>query len=199
MSFKGFMLKVFSPLANRWWVSWSNVRWRKHTEDIELEPDDEIGSIDSIYDIAQVAKNMYFDFEWTKDGIDELKDSICPPPYNYRRIKKGILEDDCDGFSSLMYHCLAKSGIKCYLMAVAAVGGAHCVLLFYVNGLWGIVDYDDVYYGFETAKEAIKTYNTEFIEMYVDDQSQKVQSNFFVVYDYNKKKFKTAKVKEIKK
>jgi hypothetical protein len=77
---------------------------------------------------------LYAKFDYTKDGIDQLGDSITPPPQNYAHYLQDTVKDDCDGFHSLMYHCVKKSGIECYLLSVVSNDGGHCVLVFNVNG-----------------------------------------------------------------
>lgn len=58
-----------------------------------------------------------------------------PPPQVYRDYMGGLVKDDCDGFHSLVLHCLRVNGVRCYLLAVEARGAGHCVLLMQYNQL----------------------------------------------------------------
>ena len=132
MSFRATLLKIFSPFANEvWWPMWSNVRWKKEAHcEVDVNEEDHVKTL---ADIKKLVKRLYSKFTWTADDASQLWDCICPPPYNYRRYLEGELKDDCDGFHSLVKHCLDHSGIRCYLLSAVAVGAGHCVLLFQLN------------------------------------------------------------------
>ena len=126
--FKTWLLKTFSPLANEfWWPIWSNIRWRKAIKDCEILEEDKVNTVT---EIRRLAKKLYAKFEYTKDGVDQLGDAITPPAQNYSYYLTGSVKDDCDGFHSLVYHCVSKSNIRCYLLSVVSNEGGHCVFLF---------------------------------------------------------------------
>lgn len=178
-----------------WWPIWSNVRWSKYaTKDTFVREEDKVKTLT---DIKNLVVRLYEKFEWTKDGVDELFDSICPPPYNYKRYCDGLLKDDCDGFHSLVYHCLKNSGIECYLLSTCAIGSGHCVLIFKYRNKWYVNDYRTVYAGYETAQEAVAAYNIEYVKKYSGAKSD-VLFNSTVSYNYNTAKFSAGKVANLK-
>lgn len=189
------MKKIFINLIGKicmiWWSCWSTIRFKdciRH--DKEIEDEDRVYTLE---DIKALVKKFRLKFEWTADGADQLWDAITPPPQNYFHYKQGILKDDCDGFHSLVYHCLYNSGIKCYLMSVNAINGGHCVLLFQLDGKWYVDDYGYVYPGFDTYQEAITNYNKEYQKDY---KTKPVLFNGFITYDYEDGKFHVGKIKE---
>lgn len=182
------MIKFLCYLAHKfWWIPWSNFRYRKvERYNIACNPEDRAYSELTIKNLAD---KMYGKFEYTKDGADKLWDAVCPPPYAYSTISKGEkLRDDCDGFHSLMYHCLNNGAIKPYLMTVNAKGSGHCVLLFHFDFKWYVLDYNTLYIGRYNLNKAIEKYNEDFVEKY--KAKSKVYSNLFLRYDYTKGKFR---------
>ena len=107
------------------------------------------------------------------------------------------LKDDCDGFHALMLNCLRANDIECYLLTVTAWRNGHCVLVFNLNGLWHVADYDTVYSGHKELQEAIDRYNVEYPKVY--NINQEVFYNSLVDYDYAKGKYKITSVKKIMK
>lgn len=185
------MFKFLCYLSHKfWWVPWSNFRYRK-VERFNICCNAE----DKAYSEATVkalAKRMYEKFDYTSDGADKLWDAVCPPPYAYSTISKGEkLRDDCDGFHSLMYKCLDTGAIKPYLMTVNALGSGHCVLVFYFDLKWYVLDYTTLYEGKHNLKDAVKEYNKIYKDKY--KSKFKVRSNLFLKYNYNKGKFRLIK------
>lgn len=158
-------LYVITTFANQiWWPFWSNYRWRNSTRhNIGIKPEDKV---ENLRDIEKLLKKLYKNFKWTQDGMDQLYDSITPPPRTYEKYCEGLLEDDCDGFHALVYHCLHNSNIECYLMSVCAVKSAHCVLVFYFDGMWRVIDYTSIYPAFGKLESAIADYNESFRVIY---------------------------------
>ena len=185
---------LYMKVARYWWVFWSNIRFKKairHNVPIHLE--------DTVSDLAgarTLVKKLYKKFTWTADGIDQLGDAITPPPQNYQHYLEGELKDDCDGFHSLVYHCLYNSGFTCYLLSVIALGGSHCVLLFKSkNNKWYVNDYTRIYDGCDTPIDAINDYNKIFVTRYTVKSN--VVANDVIIYDYNKKKLKLKNIKDL--
>lgn len=139
-----------------------------------------------------LVRKLYSKFVWTKDDATELGDSITPPAQNYLNYLNGKLYDDCDGFHSLVYHCLRASNIQCYLLSVITIDGGHCVLVFNYQDKWYVNDYNDVYSGFATLKEAVEDYNKKYIKIYNDNLGEVVY-NGFIHYDYKTGKFRSVK------
>lgn len=182
-------------IAKRWWVFWSNFRFRKAVrENIEILEEDKARTIS---EIKSLVKKLYKKFTWTKDGIDQLGDAVTPPPQNYKHYLNGELKDDCDGFHSLVYHCLHNSGIECYLLSVIALNSGHCVLLMKLNNKWRVIDYTDVYNGYDTPQEAIESYNKEYVALYTKAESE-VYANSLTRYNYEIGKFKLVDAEELK-
>lgn len=187
---KKFLWKLFSPFANEvWWPNWSNFRWRKALKDHALY---EEHLVKNLTEIKALVKTLYKGFKWTADDIKDLGDSITPPAQCYKDFCNGVLEDDCDGFHSLVYHCLSKSGVRCYLMSVISDDSSHCVLVFNYKDKWYVNDYSTVHNGFNTLKEAVEDYNLEFIKRYCKEGSEVVY-NGFIEYNYVTGKFKSVK------
>ena len=186
MNFKGFLCDLWHRV---WSVPWSNFRFR-HVErhNVGIEPEDVVTSRTAIINLA---KRMFKKFKYTEDGIDQLWDAICPPPYAYSVMNsKGELRDDCDGFHSLMYHCMVRNGMEAYLLLVIAKGAGHCVLTFRFHDIWYVLDYDSLYTGYKTLHEAVESYNASFVQVY--KTKSKVYYNGFLKYNYNKGKFHLA-------
>lgn len=182
------MIKFLCKLAHKfWWIPWSNFRYRKvERHNVACSPEDRAYSEDTI---RKLASKMYGKFQYTSDGVDKLWDAVCPPPYAYSTISKGEkLRDDCDGFHSLMYHCLDNGAIKPFLMTVNARGAGHCVLVFYFDLKWYVLDYTTLYVGQYNLELAIESYNKTFKDKY--GAKSKVYSNLFLKYSYNKGKFR---------
>ena len=189
------ILNFFAQIAYHWWIFWSNIRFRKNERfNNEVLPEDKVSTV---ADVRNLAKKLYKSFEYKSDGVDQLFDAILPPPDAYKKYLTGKLKEDCDGFHSLLLQCLKASNIECYLLAVNAKGSGHCVLIFYMNTLWHVVDYSSVYIGYKVAQNAINKYNTDFVEIY--KAKSKVFANTLVDYNYDKGKFKLVKVKKIEK
>lgn len=187
---KTFLWKIFSPFANEvWWPMWSNLRWRNALKDHSVA--DEY-LVKNLADIKVLVRLLYKKFKWVADDSTELGDSITPPAQCYRDFCNGLLEDDCDGFHSLVYHCLAKSGVRCYLMSVVSDDGGHCVLVFNYKDNWYVNDYSKVHNGFATLKEAVEDYNKTYTNSYCEEGS-KVVYNGFIEYNYTTGKFKSVK------
>lgn len=190
---KKVVVKVAQSFANdAWWPLWSNVRWTNE----RAAGSSKVNAEDKVRNITEaraLVRKLYSRFQWTKDGADQLWDSICPPPYNYDRYKKGILKDDCDGFHSLAYHCIYNSGFKnTYLLSVVTgLSGGHCVLLFKMGSYWYVNDYDVIYGGYTSAKKAVSAYNAIYENKY--RPKEKVNFNSTISYNYSKKKFEKAK------
>ena len=190
------MKKLILWFANCiWWPFWSNIRWNSECK-LEAQVE-EAHLVKNLTEIKTLVKTLYTNFNWTADGADQLGDSICPPAYNYKRWQESVLKDDCDGFHSLVYHCLSASNIECYLLSVTHLKGGHCVLLFKYNGKWYVNDYTRVHKGFATAAEAIADYNTTYIKSY-EQGKQKYLYNAIVSFDYKAHKFRTVKLKNLK-
>jgi hypothetical protein len=188
---KKFFLKLFSPFANEvWWPNWSNRRWKNAIKYVELKEEDKLEKLTKA-NITILVKKLYKNFHWTADGITELWDSITPPAQNYQHYLDGELRDDCDGFHSLVYHCLHNNGIECYLLSAIAVGAGHCVLVFKLNDKWYVVDYSTVLNGYDTLQEAIDNYNIHYVDVY--NAESEVVYNGLIQYDYQTGKFSSVK------
>ena len=187
---KKFLLKLFSPFANEvWWPMWSNFRWKNALKDHSIADEH---MVKNLTETRALVKVLYNGFKWVADDATDLGDSITPPAQCYRDFCNGLLEDDCDGFHSLVYHCLAKSGMRCYLLSVVSDDGGHCVLVFENKGKWYVNDYNKVYDGCESLKEAVAAYNLEYIKRYCKEGS-KVVYNGFIEFNYQTGKFRSVK------
>ena len=194
-----FFLKICAAVAyvatRFWWIHWSNFRWRKALRQAcETLSEDKAITTNEVKDLA--AKLMTR-FVWTRDSWDQLFDSILPPPQAYKTYLHGKLTDDCDGFHSLLYHCLKQSGRECYLMTVNALGAGHCIILLHNSGAWHIIDYKHVYDGCDTAQEAAQKYLDIFQELY--NSRSKAFFHSYAAFDYVRGKFVFLKRKEVEK
>lgn len=185
------LVKFFGDIVTSIWCSWSNTRFKQAERfDTTLEKDE---IIQDIFGVTRTAREIYNNFEWTKDGIDQLGDAIVPPPQNYRNLKNAKLKDDCDGFHSALYHYMYNSGYECYLLSVVAIDGGHCVLIYKdESNKWRVVDYKKVYESFCDMSAAIEDYNTHYQKVY------KLKAPFYnglVLYNYVTGKFSRVKIK----
>lgn len=184
------IVKTFAPFANEiWWPNWSNIRWCKAAKSCELQEEDKVKNVT---EIRALVDKLYDKFTWTADDITELGDSITPPAQTYIEYLNGELKDDCDGFHSLVFHCLKNSGFECYLMTCIVENGGHCVLVFKHKDKWYVNDYDKVYTGHTTLQEAVEDYNSIYLKKYHANLSE-VLYNGFIIYDYEKTKFYSVK------
>ena len=191
---KRIMRILYNLFAKWWWPMWSNFRFRNCIrKDTCLKEED---TVHNLTEIKALVKKLYEDFDYERDSFDQLGDAITPPPQNYKYYLDKTLKDDCDGFHSLVYHCLYNSGIECYLLGVCAIGCGHCVLLFKYKDKWYVNDYTKVYPGFETAQEAINNYNDNYIKLYGAQST--VYINHTIKYTYDNGKFKTVRIKDLK-
>lgn len=188
-----FMKKVY-PLAHWWWIHWSNFRWRD-VERYNEEIDEKYSHLSSIDDISKMTVEMYKNFKWTADNIDQLFDAICPPPYNYKRFSEGVLKDDCDGYHSLMYQVLHANSIECYLLSVVCWKYGHCILLFNFQNKWYTMDYNSVSKSFDSSKEAIESYDASYAKRC---KVSSIDTNGLVEYNYKKGKFYNVSTKKLK-
>ena len=185
---KKFLLKLFAPFANEvWWPNWSNFRWRNALKEHTV---DEEHLVKNLTEVRALVKELYKKFKWVADDATDLGDSITPPAQCYKDFCNGLLEDDCDGFHSLVYHCLQASGIIWYLMSVDSDDGGHCVLVLENKDKWYVKDYNKVYSGHESLKEAVEEYNLEFIKRYCKEGSEVVYNGFI---EYKNGKFRSVK------
>lgn len=185
----------FSWVAvTKWWTAWSNIRFKNaERSDIGILFSRDV--VHNVMEIKELTKRIYSEFKYKKDGVDQLWDAIMPPPQNYLNYSFGMVQDDCDGFHSTLYHCLHKSNIECYLLSVAGIGSGHCVLVFLLNGLWHVVDYTTVYKGYKSLRDAVNEYNKQYKEIY--NYKLDFIYNAVVKYDYNIGKFKGITVKDV--
>lgn len=189
------MIKLIHKIADLWWCSWSNVRWRKAIKFYKDIKTEDICKHD-IFFIKSVIDRLFSKYNWVADGPDQLWDSISPPPQNYSHYLDGELNDDCDGWSSLVNYVLHYSGIECYLLSVEELLGGHCVSLFKLNDKWYVNDYLTFHGPFNNPKDAIVNYN----EVYVRDYKPKTRifNNGILKYDYEKGKFKICSISKLK-
>ncbi len=178
--------KVLGDIKQFIWVAWSNFRFRK-LERFNTEVDGK-DKVKDINDIVNLVQRLYSKFKYTNDGIDQLFDAIVPPPETYKQYKEGLLKDDCDGFHSLVYHCLKASGIPCYLLVTSSVKAGHCTTVFKYKNLWYVCDYTGIYGSTKELYTTIEEFNQYFQEKY--SKEKPVTYNAFIGYDYEKGKFK---------
>ena len=189
------MIKLLGNLIISLWCRWSNHRFRECIRsNIGTEPTDKVGTLQ---ELKALVERLYSCFIWTADDISQLGDAITPPPQNYAIYLDRPLRDDCDGFHSLVYHCLYNSGIDCYLLTVTPkkFTDGHCVLLFYLDGKWHVNDYMNIYEGFETPEEAIEDYNKLYFTEHKD--LGPIVFNGLVEYNYVSGKFNRTSIQEI--
>ena len=178
------IVKLIGDIITSIWCVWSNYRFR-NVERFNTQLQDE-DKVSNYKDIKELIVRLYSCFIWTQDDITQLGDAITPPPQNYKTYLEQPLKDDCDGFHSLVYHCLYNSGIKCYLLTANPIGEGHCVLTFTLNDLWYVIDYNKIYGGFHELQSAIDDYNQIYTKVY---KSKEPVYNGLVKYSYEDGKF----------
>lgn len=179
-----------------WWCFWSQIRFRKSVKNnIGINEEDKVTNLKTL---KSLLNRLYSKFTYTKDGIDQLNDAITPPPQNYQYYLNGEVKDDCDGFASLVYHCLYNSNIQSYLLTVQSKESGHCVNLFKYKDKWYISDYNSISKGFITPTECIESYNKSFPLKYDKTVKSEVVFNGIVSYVYNLGCFKIIDLKNLK-
>lgn len=193
---KNKFITLIGDIALLWWSFWSNIRFHKAIRKNIPITDEE--KVSTVKDIQSLVSKLYKKFHYTPDGPDQLWDAITPPPQNYQHYLNGELKDDCDGFHSLVYHCLYNNDIECYLLTVNPfkLTGGHCILIFKLNNKWHINDYIKVYSGFDTPEEAIVEYNKTYPTRY---GTKEVAYNGLIRYDFKKGKFHKTTIRKITK
>jgi len=190
---KNWFWKIISDISTLWWCFWSNIRFCKSIrKNIGIK--NKFKNIKTVEDVLAVVFKLYPKFIYTKDGIDKLFDAITPPPQNYQYFINKSVKDDCDGFHSLVYHILYNNNINCCLLTANAINSGHCILLFKLNNLWYINDYNKIYGGNESIEKTILDYNKIYQNVY---KSKSVNFNALVKYNYDKGKFYKCSIKKI--
>lgn len=123
---------------------WSNIRWCRAVKryPVDVMPLDDCNDFYKF--LSDTAARIYDKFNYTKDGMDELGDSMRPPAQCYKDAVEGTLKDDCDGFHAALYHAMAAQGKPTYLIAVLPRNfkSGHCILGgIDPNGNWYAQDY----------------------------------------------------------
>ena len=170
-----------------WWCPWSKVRFsKKNWGDTPVREEDKATTSEEVKALLKKADKK---FKYTEDGFDQLWDAMQPPAQLYDDfISDKIVEDDCDGYHSLIYHCLHHSDVKCYLLVVVARNAGHCTLVCKLEGKWHVADWTTVHPGYDTFEETVEAYNKWFIKPY--DAKSDVFYNGLLRFDYKKGKFK---------
>lgn len=187
--------RFFSWLAvTKWWPFWSNIRFKNTVRsNIPVLAADRVSTLS---DIQQLANKVWDVFSYKKDGFNQLWDAITPPPQNYLYYQAGLVQDDCDGFHSTMYHCLINSGIQCYLLSANSLSGGHCLLVFCLNEHWHILDYTKIYGSWLILDNAVAHYNIVYKEKY--SCKHDVWYNALISYDYTTRRFIGLPIKKAK-
>lgn len=189
-------MKFLIHIRNLLWLFWSNIHYR-HTKGVDLhstaiDEEDKVETLDDIYHLASKL-NRHFDYK--DDGVELLWDAIIPPSEAYKQYKNGLLKDDCDGFHSLVYHCLKQSGFTVYELCAQTKREGHCVAIFLYRGLWYVIDYTSVWGSYSRLEPSIEEFNTYFSRNYVN--GDKVVNNEVLDYDYEKGKWKALNLKKL--
>lgn len=186
-------MKLLIHIRNFFWVIWSNIYYKSKKVELhstQIDSEDKVKTIDNI---DHLVKKLYRYFNYTKDGAELLGDAIIPPCEAYKKYKEGLLKDDCDGFHSLVYHCLIQSGLRAYLLTAQTKKNGHCVTIFRFEGLWYVVDYNNVYGGCRRLEPSIGEFNTYYESNY--HKGDKVVINELYEYNYTSGKFKLLNFK----
>ncbi len=170
------MLKLLYNLWRPFYIFWSNLYWANAVKDFILRDVDHIEKEENYtHYLLRMANKLFDNFQYTKDNLEQLGDSIPPPPEAYKRFAEGTLKDDCDGFHSALYHIAHCNGIECKLLSILSVKNdyGHCVLLFKDNE-WKVLDYNNTM-TIDVAKKHYKKVTEEFVE-------------YTATFDYKKEK-----------
>lgn len=180
-------MRFFLYLKHIFWVWWSNHYYKKHGAELhstEIDPKDNVKDLQYV---RWMVERLYKTFEYTKDSAELLGDAIIPPCEAYKKYKEGKLKDDCDGFHSLVYHCLKQSGFKTYLLTANTGKNGHCVTTFRYMGLWYVVDYNEIYGSCRRLEPSVQEFNDYYSKKYCNNK--KVIYNALLEYDYEQGKF----------
>lgn len=187
----GFIAKIWLSYIKPYW---SRFHWRKYLGG-------ESAAVPTVKatrtDIGKFLSECYSHFDWTMDGIDELTDSFCPLPYLYNKYvsqkeagKK--LQDDCDGFHSVVWHVLNANNIECALITVVVkpFWDSHTMCLYRGEKdgkkVYFVANYSIIYKAFNTIEE--------FIAYYENLKKTKIRYWQLDKYDYEKQMFVRDKV-----
>ena len=186
-------MKLLIHIRNFFWIIWSNFYYKSKKAELHSTQIDSKDRVKNINEIDHLVKKLYRYFNYTKDSIELLGDAIIPPCEAYKQYKEGLLKDDCDGFHSLVYHCLIQSGLRAYLLTAQTNKSGHCVTIFKFEGLWYVVDYNTIYGSCRKLEPSIEEFNTYYESNYL--RGDKVIINDLYEYNYTKGKFKLLNFK----
>lgn len=176
------------------WIKpiWSKIRWTGKNKETAA-PCEETAK--TIQQIKSACSNVYRHFRWTMDDISELFDSFTPVEYLYNKYKEAEdsehkLEDDCDGFHSIIHHILAQNGVESYILSIATkpIKNSHTMCIFKLDDSYYLVDYTSV-----------KKYGTSVSDIVNEYISRKKYDKAYYwntqYWDYKKNKYKNIKLK----
>ena len=180
-------MRFLINLKNLIWIWWSNYHYKKIGAELHstaIDPSDTARTMNSLLFLMN---KLYDKFHYTKDGADLLYDAMIPPCEAYKQYRNGELKDDCDGFHSLVYHCLKFSGFEAYLLTANSIKSGHCVVIFRMDYFWHVVDYNSIYTSTRTLETSLGEFNDYYSKKYCN--GQKVLCNNLYSYDYKQGKF----------
>lgn len=106
------------------------------------------------------------------------------PAVCYSDYKKGMLNDDCDGYHACMMQICNANNIECVLLTymVPDLNQCHTVLVAKHNGAYYKVDYDTVskYNNFDAVIARIKTLHPDLI----DYNMVKFDTKYYIVKEF---------------
>lgn len=145
-----FIIKyLFYP----WWVWWSNIYWKyKKVNTTYPTLKEEFIPIDAyLFSTAEKLKKV---FTYTKDGPEQLFDTVAPPAYIAKQYYENDIKDDCDGFHAGLLWFAHTKNIECYLIKVTSTKNkyGHTMLLYNNGEKYRICDYTR-FYTIDKAKE----------------------------------------------
>lgn len=147
---------------------WSKIRWKKINSILPTQTN--LLKAKSIRGIQEVCDTLYKHYRWKMDDVSELLDTYRPIGYLYNwyinSLNKDsiIVEDDCDGFHSIVYHILKSNNIQSCLLTIATrpITNSHTMTLFRYEGDIYLIDYNVLYkYSADkTIQSIVDDYNT---------------------------------------
>jgi len=191
------VIKFLFGLINRIWIWYSNYFWINIKKSIPIHECDTKLDNNNFDDnvLSLLQETISEKFVYTYDLID----NVLPPFVAYDKYKSGKLREDCDGYHACIYHIFHNNMSECQIEDVRLFTlnpydkptSGHCIFAYKRNGLWTLIDYDQVYtYGFTSLYECGKKYYTDVYRVtYVPSDNTDVHFCSYR-YDYNNKKWK---------
>lgn len=170
---------------------WSMIRWNGKRKEVSRE-------MISVNDgnLKSTLKDVYSHYQWAMDDVSQLFDSMRPAPYLYNqyleaKLNDKVVEDDCDGYHTIIYHMLKNNGYRVALITLVTdpISQSHTMV-----AIKDIIDDGTVSYRVVNYTAITGPYIT--LEKFVEQYKHDVICWSVDKYDYDGRRFRNISVTE---